>query len=430
MQIRKRLTGMFQACALAALLVLLLAGTALADERHAVTLPCGGGGYVGWQKTREVDLVPELTGVITASDGSKWTLRELLSQPDTRLLGASLRFTVTDVLGEDLGYSLVCGKYSSRMQSVLPGTNLWDVTAPLAAWMQAPEERLAMVPMFRLSSHGIRIEEDSVSLQVAFSTSARLPLFPMDRVKETPLFDAALSMLEDGNTFLLHYDDTADSLLSAYLPLGVPYYYAGGSEDKFLNRYFPSVNTRYYRPEHMYLCGLDCVGYTHLVYEKCGLERHPSISDLLFRGIGSSALKNNDPGTWPTLIRPGDLIAVKHGTFHILMYLGTMRQFGWTERNAGEAAELLDEPLVIHCGGNPFYYDRYQGYIREKGYRNTYPPDGGVTVSVIRQTDSDAPHCIDTSWGKHFGWYIVDDQPLLVFTLEDCTDMAWFGTEQ
>ena len=113
-----------------------------------------------------------------------------------------------------------------------------------------------------------------------------------------------------------------------------------------------------------------------------------------------------------------------------MMYLGTLRQFGWTEADAGEAAPLLDEPLVIHCGGNPFYYDRYLAYIREKGFRDTYPPDGGVTVSVIRQTSKDAPHSVKTSWGKFFGWYMLGDYPLLVFPLDDCTDMAWFGLPQ
>ena len=51
-----------------------------------------------------------------------------------------------------------------------------------------------------------------------------------------------------------------------------------------------------------------------------------------------------------------------------------------------------------------------------------------MTVSVIRQTDRDAPHSTDTSWGKHFGWYnITEKQPLLVFRLDDCTDIAWYG---
>ena len=85
---------------------------------------------------------------------------------------------------------------------------------------------------------------------------------------------------------------------------------------------------------------------------------------------------------------------------------------------------------MLHCGGSPFYYERYKEYIAEQGYKNTLPPDGGVTVSVIRETNLDAPHSTDVSWGKHFGWYMIDGQPLLVFPLDDCTDMAWYGPEK
>ena len=70
-------------------------------------------------------------------------------------------------------------------------------------------------------------------------------------------------------------------------------------------------------------------------------------------------------------------------------------------------------------------------YIKDKGFRDTLPPDGGVTVSVIQKTDKDAPHSTDTSWGKHFGWYDFENgKPLLVFPLDDCTDMAWYGPEK
>ena len=100
-------------------------------------------------------------------------------------------------------------------------------------------------------------------------------------------------------------------------------------------------------------------------------------------GQGSELLAA-DPSEWPEFLLPGDLIGMDHGRYnHIVMYIGTMRTFGWTEETVGEALPVLDMPLVIHCGGNPFYYERYQEYIRRCGYRNTYPPDGGVTVSVV-----------------------------------------------
>ena len=410
------------------LLALLLAiGSAAADEHHTFVLPCSGGGFVGRTAGRMNEVIP-LPAEGFSTENRDWTLEELKRLPGFRLEGAALRFTVTSVEGTDLWYELICGESGSKPVCVRTGRNLWDVTEPVTEWMNDPEKKLSIIPVFMQSPWGMKIAEDSISLQLTFSTGAKLPAFPMDRVRYSKIYEASLSMLEEGSLFVERYDDTADSLMEVSLPLGVPYYYAGGSEDKFLHRFFPSTTTHYYVETHMYLCGLDCVGMSRLVYEKSGLERHPSISDILFRGVGHSALSENDPSRWYMLLQPGDLVCIKHGTFHVMMYLGTMRMFGWTEGTAGEAAGLLDEPLVIHCGGNPFYYDRYQEYILEMNYRNTMPPDGGVTVSVIQETDRDAPHSRDVFWGRHFGWYnITDDQPLLVFRLEDCTDLAWYG---
>ncbi len=411
------------------LFILLTAGTAAADEHHTFVLKCGGGGFVGRSASGEQSaIVPVPDTVIAAGEDREWTPEELRQLPDFRLEGAALRFTATSVQGYELWYELVCGNTGSLPVTVRTGRNLWDVTEPMRLWMDDPGKQLAIVPMYSQGPWGIQVAVGSISLQLTFSTSAKLPPFPMDRVQYSSIYENSMCMLEEGSVFVERYDDTADSLMEVMLPLGVPYYYAGGSEEKFLHRFVPSTTTHYFLETHMYLCGLDCVGMTRLVYEKCGLERHPSISDTLARGVGHKALSGNATSRWYMLLQPGDLVCVKHGTFHVMMYLGTMRMFGWTEATAGEAAGLLDEPLVIHCGGNPFYYDRYKIYISEKGYRNTMPPDGGVTVSVIRQTDADAPHSRDVFWGKHFGWYnIRTGQPLLVFRLEDCTDLAWYG---
>ena len=417
--------------ALVLILLLWLAGSALADDPHTIMLKCGGSGFVGTdRKGNQQSVQLDLPTEAATEDDDTWAMEELAKLPGFQLVGAALRFSTGSFQAEGLRYAMTCGEAISEPQAVLAGRNLWDVTVPVAAWLEDQEKPLKIVPVFKQSSSGIRVDEGSVFLQVTFTTSEKLPDFPMDKVQYHMIYETSLSMLEEGNTFVEHYDETAGSLMQVSLPLGVPYYYAGGSEDKFLKRFYPSTTTHYYLESHMYLCGLDCVGMTHLVFEKCGLERHPSISDLLYHGIGSAVLKENDPMRWSAFLKPGDLIAVKHGTFHILMYLGTLRQFGWNERTAGEAAHLLDAPLVIHCGGNPFYYERYKVYIAEQGYKNTMPPDGGVTVSVIQTTDRDAPYSTDTFWGKHYGWYMLDNQPLLVFTLEDCTDMAWYGPEK
>ena len=413
-------------------LLLLFAAGAAADSRHTFVLQCTGGGFAGRDSRgvkSEILVLPEAG--FTDEDGNERTLEEIRALPDFRPEGAALRFTADSVQGWELRYALICGGAVSAPQAIRPGRNLWDVTAVLEKWLEDPAQELRLVPLYDQEGWGVRLAEGSVSLQLTFSAAAEIDPFPMDRVRYNPVYENSLCMLEKSSLFVEYYDDTAGSLMEVTLPLGVPYYYAGGTESKFLMRFFPTTTTHYYLHEHMYLCGLDCVGMTRLVYEKSGLERHPSIVDILRRGVAHGALAGNDPSRWPMLLQPGDLIGVKHGTYHVMMYLGTLRMFGWTEKTAGEAAELLDEPLVIHCGGNPFYYDRYQEYIREMGYKNTYPPDGGVTVSVIRATAADAPRSTDTSWGRHFGWYnMTDSQPLLVFPLDDCTDMAWYGPLQ
>lgn len=414
----------------AALVLLLLCGTASAEGPHTVVVKCSGGGFVGISQSKiyGISLTPD-TG-FTSADGNEWTLETLFREPGFRLEGATLRFTVTEVEGPHLLYSLFCGSLFSTPQRVLEGCNMWDITGPFSVWLDSPDKPLHIEPMHELSQFGFQVREGSVTLQLTFSSTSMLPLFPLDHVQDQPFYEAALSMLEEGNPFIEYYDETAESLMTASLPLGVPYYYAGRTEEKFLNRYYPQTITNYYRPDHMYFCGLDCAGMTRLIFDKCKWEQHPTIMAMLARGIGTSALKNREPAEWPSLLLPGELFCVHHGTYHVMMYLGTLRQFGWTEADAGEAASLLDEPLVIHCGGNPFYYDRYYAYIQEKGYRNTYPPDGGVTVSVIRQTNTDAPHTMTTKWGKFFGWYMLGDYPLLVFPLDDCTDIAWYAVSQ
>ena len=415
--------------ALVFLLLLLFLGCASADNRHTVLLKCEGSGFAGTVLEQNAEIILKPDETIPAADGSVWTPAAFARLPGFHLEYAVLRWTADDVRGLGLPYALLCGRVMSSPQYAVAGRNLWDVTAPVAAWLSDPDSALSFAPMYQLNGRGLRIRENSVYLLLTFSASADLPLFPQDRVREDTLYDAGLSMLYEGSPIVARYDDTADSLLQVSLPLGVPYFYTGSNEDKFLLRRYPGTITHYFRYNRLYFCGLDCVGMTRLVYEKRGLAAHPSIVDILYTGAGTVLLRALPPDQWPALLLPGDLIAVQHGTYHVMMYLGTLRQFGWTEADAGEAASLLDSPLVLHSGGDPFYYERYQAYIKEKGFRNTYPPDGGVTVSVIRQTDTDAPHQTDTSWGKHFGWYLIDGQPLLVFRLEDCTQLAWYGDE-
>ena len=86
----------------AALVLLLLCGTASAEGPHTVVVKCSGGGFVGISQSKiyGISLTPD-TG-FTSADGNEWTLETLFREPGFRLEGATLRFTVTEVEGPHL----------------------------------------------------------------------------------------------------------------------------------------------------------------------------------------------------------------------------------------------------------------------------------------------------------------------------------------
>ncbi|MBP5223562.1 MAG: C40 family peptidase [Lachnospiraceae bacterium] len=225
------------------------------------------------------------------------------------------------------------------------------------------------------------------------------------------------------------YDDTADSLTVALYPLGVPYYFGGHNENKILQVFYPLQESRYFKSDRKYLCGFDCAGYTNWCLRQAGLQEHPDLDSVLARGSDSFCLDRDHPETWPYYCLPGDIITVTHGYDHVMIYLGTLRTLGFSSNEVGNAEEYMDYPLVIHCGSNPFYYDRYAEYLKEKGERSITPTDGGVTVSIVMKDISLAPGTKKAVWGTTYGYFDVGKTPLLVFPLKDCTDFAWYGTE-
>ena len=196
-----------------------------------------------------------------------------------------------------------CGKIRSAPQYVLEGWNLWDVTRPVSAWLAVPGEKLRMEPLQWKKKQGTAIRKGSVYLQLTFSAAAVVPDFPPDRIHADPVYEASLCMLEENHLFLRQYAKMTGNQIQPLLPLGVPYYYTGSNEDKFLNRYFPQVTTEYFKGNRMYLYGLDCAGMTKLVYQKLGRRAHPTILSLLHRGAGRDAVKSVPPEKWLYLLQ-------------------------------------------------------------------------------------------------------------------------------
>ena len=79
-------------------ILLLLAGAALADGPHTIVLKCGGDGFVGTDKKgnqKTVTLEPAVS--IETDDGETWTLDELMKLPDFEAGRAALRFSVSQL---------------------------------------------------------------------------------------------------------------------------------------------------------------------------------------------------------------------------------------------------------------------------------------------------------------------------------------------
>ena len=250
-----------------------------------------------------------------------------------------------------------------------------------------------------------------------------------DHVTDSDLLDIALSALPEGHWALKQYQEVSGSLTQSLWPeAGVPYYYGGHSEEKVLyHRFFPLQESRYYKPDRLYLCGFDCGSYLHWIEEKAGYVLHDSLSTLLRQRGPLFPLSGMMLEEWNAAMVPGDMLVFNHGTYHIGMVIGTPRTLGLTAENAPELEDWMDVPLIIHCGEDPFCYDRFSAYIDAQNFRmDTNPPDGGVTVSILLPQRKDAPHHREAPWKKDYGYFTVLGQPLLAFPLEDVTELAWF----
>ena len=196
----------------------------------------------------------------------------------------------------------------------------------------------------------------------------------------------------------------------------------------------------YFRVGERYFYGLDCIGFTRHVYKACGLPAHPSLADIMTQWEQKQyhvydSRKGHEAPPYDQLkdtLRAGDLLVVKHEesrSRHVMMYIGTLRSFGYTAEEEPALAPWLDWPLVIHCGLSPFYGERFQKLIDEypDKYGNATTTDGGVAVSLLGPEPGDAPehgHVQNTD----YAWFTMNDggYQLTVINLTDVKYYAWY----
>lgn len=256
------------------------------------------------------------------------------------------------------------------------------------------------------------------------------------------VLDQAFTMLEEGNLFLERYNQLTGADVQPWFKLGVPYFY-GGVKEKWLFGKYPDYTTRecwenttYYVKGQPYIMGWDCAGFTQWVWEKAGLGKHASLSKLISAEnhkhhlICDETLLVPDWDELHTMLQPGDLLAGTRGSgYHVMLYIGTLRDFAFTAEEAPELAAWLDYPLVIHCSMNPAFGPRFQQFIDEQGgkYARCATTDGGVCVALLGLRFDQAPHH-ETVQLQEQAWFELDGGRLLL-TLVDAdtyTRWAWY----
>ena len=280
-----------------------------------------------------------------------------------------------------------------------------------------------------------------------------LCLFPGPGRAEAEVPDltaAAFELLEEGNPFVRRYEKLTGKEITPLFPWGVPYYFGGLSGSKGNGWFYMAYpdyfikmcehGSGYFRVGERYFYGLDCIGFTRHVYKACGLPAHPSLADIMTQWEQKQyhvydSRKGHEAPPYDQLkdtLRVGDLLVVKHEdskSRHVMMYIGTLRFFGYTAEEEPALASWLDWPLVIHCGLSPLYGERFQKLIDEYpdkyGYATT--TDGGVAISLLGPAPEDAPehgHVQNTD----YAWFTMNDggYQLTLINLTDVKYYAWY----
>lgn len=261
-------------------------------------------------------------------------------------------------------------------------------------------------------------------------------------LEQSKYLDAAFTLIEEGNIFLERYNEITGATVEAKYPDGVPYFFGGNNYDLLYTTRKCWETTKFYRKDSRYIYGFDCSGYTRWINSVTGREKHPTLQDMILNygkyGQYHVYSKRNEQeipayDQLQYTLKVGDFLVAKRGARHIMMYIGTPRDYGFTAENAPEIAEYLDYPLVIHCGSNPFYGERFTRLIAEnEEYKrlNCLTTNGGVCVSILGVPAEKMPHTT-TVQNVEYKYFLIDEDNymLTLWDLEPATSFVWYRME-
>ena len=263
-------------------------------------------------------------------------------------------------------------------------------------------------------------------------------------VERSPILDAAFSMLEKDNIFQRRYNEITGANVESVFDTGVPYFFGGKDLDRVFSKlpYFSQrkclETTKYYRKDAIYLFGFDCAGFTQWIHTQVGKPEHDKLDKMILTWSYEKKYhvynhrKGHEMPPYDQLkdnLIVGDLLVAKITARHIMMYIGTLRDYGFTAEEVPALADYLDYPLVIHCGPHPQYNQRMQEYIDAN--RDRYPKvrstDGGVAVSILGVPLDAATHH-EKQFHHDYSYFMLDNDSLVmtIWDLPSATSFCWF----
>jgi hypothetical protein len=260
----------------------------------------------------------------------------------------------------------------------------------------------------------------------------------MALVQKCPELDYALSCLEKGNPFLERYNKITGSEIEPLMELGVPYFWGGRDINQLGHVRSSWQDSKYYKIGSYYMYGFDCAGFTQWVLKSAGRGKHPPISEMLSNTyLMKDKYLNFDDCSYQELeqhLKIGDLLAASYaGGRHVMMYIGTLRDFGYIKSTVPKAlSPYLRWPLIMHSSSNAFYYAPYKKHI-ENTYKITkvIPPDGGCMVSLLGVPVSEA-----TSRAKRYDidsysyYFNLGGYALTIYDMDNTLSHRWIRWEK
>ena len=266
-------------------------------------------------------------------------------------------------------------------------------------------------------------------------------------LSRSPLLDAAFQLLEKDNIFQRRYNELTGAEVTSLFETGMPYFFGGRPTNLLMSRY-PEFAKRdcwetpdYYETKRVYVYGLDCMGFMTWIWKQCKLGKLPSMSDILndsyqrhydlYTGGWNWKFEEKpipDPATLYQNLRLGDMLIMRNKYRHIMMYIGTLRDYGFTADEVPELADYLDYPLVIHCGPHPRYAEVIQNYIdaHQDHCWNCLTTDGGVSVSILYVPAEAAPYHEHVQV-TDFDYFLIDggSYQLTIRPTDDSRAFCW-----